>query len=421
MKALVGVGATILALHSAASSAQELLVRGAKVHTATPRGTLDDADVLVRDGRIVTVGKGLAAPAGATVIDAAGKPLTPGLFGGLSSTGLAEIPREPRAAGATLLMGDSPWQQKWHPELDATRAYNPNSARIAIVRVEGVTWTVLTPASDQALIAGQGAAVSLDGRYDAVLEGSRSLFVQVGGDAIDQSGGSHAAQYMLLDQAIREARTLSGTATTPDALLYPAGREALAGYLRGGRVVFSAHRAADIHAVLAFARRNGMKPVISGAEEAWMVADELARADVPVILDALNNLPQDFDRLGARRDNAALVQKAGVRLTFMAPYLDSDGRKLRQVAGLAVAHGLPWEAALAAITANPADIFGLGATRGRISPGQLADLVLWSADPLEVTSVAEQVWIAGRAIEMRSRQTELRDRYVEKVKAHQAR
>src|SRR5690606_12439607 len=101
---------------------------------------------------------------------------------------------------------------------------------------------------------------------------------------------------MLLDRAVREARTVSGTTTSPDALLYPAGREALASYLRDGRVVFSARRASDIRAVLTFAERNGMKPVISGADEAWLVADELARADVPVVLDALRNLPQDFDR-----------------------------------------------------------------------------------------------------------------------------
>ncbi len=96
-------------------------------------------------------------------------------------------------------------------------------------------------------------------------------------------------------------------------------------------------------------------------------------------------------------------------------------RKNRQLAGNAVAHGLPWEAGLAAITSGAADVFGLGADRGRIAIGQVADLVLWSGDPLEVTSVAEQVWIAGREVEMRSRQTELRDRYIERVKSNSAR
>ena len=92
-------------------------------------------------------------------------------------------------------------------------------------------------------------------------------------------------------------------------------------------------------------------------------------------------------------------------------------RKNRQLAGNAVAHGLPWEAGLAALTANPADIFGIGAERGRIEKGKVADLVLWSGDPLEVTTVAEQVWIAGNPVTMRSRQTELRDRYLERLKS----
>ena len=193
----------------------------------------------------------------------------------------------------------------------------------------------------------------------------------------------------------------------------------MARYLSGGRVVFQVDRASDILAVVSFARRNGMKAVIAGGSEAWVVAQELAQAEVPVILDPLKDLPGDFDHLGASLGNAARLQRAGVRIAFSNG--DSHNARLtRQLAGNAVAHGLPWDSALAAITANPAEIFGLGATRGHIAVGQVADLVLWSADPLEVTTLADRVWIAGRPVELRSRQTELRDRYLEKVKAHQA-
>ncbi len=150
------------------------------------------------------------------------------------------------------------------------------------------------------------------------------------------------------------------------------------------------------------------------------MAKELAKANVPVIMNPLNDLPYDFDHLGASLENAARLQRAGVRIAFSSGGT-TEARLVRQLAGNAVAHGLPWESALAAITANPADIFGLGATRGRIAAGQVADLVLWSGDPLEVSTLADKVWIAGRAVDMKSRQTELRDRYVEKVKAHQAR
>ena len=238
-----------------------------------------------------------------------------------------------------------------------------------------------------------------------------------GSEAIEGSGGSRAAQFMLFDQAIREVRE---PATAGEgALLLPEGRAALKSYLAGGRVVFEVQRAADIRQVIHYAKRHGMKPVISGGDEAWIVARELASADVPVILNSLNNLPNDFDRLGARLDNAKLLNEAGVRVVFTYNQSHQAGKN-RQLAGNAAAHGLPRDAALAAVTANAADIFGLGADRGSIENGKVADLVLWSGDPLEVTTIADQVWIAGSPVVMRSRQTELRDRYLERLKENGA-
>ncbi len=398
--------------------AQDLVIRGATVHTAAASGTLKDTDVVVRGGVIVAIGPNSFAAPGATVIDAKGKELTPGLFGGLTAIGLEEIAEESQTIDSTLNQKSPAWQQQWRPELDVTLAYNPRSLVVPITRVEGVTWTVLTPGDGDSIIGGEGAAVTLDGRYDAVLPGSRSLFVQMGSTGAAVAGGTRAAEYMLLEQAIREAHAQG--AVGQGALLHSAGREAMIRYLGGGRVVFQVDRAADILAVVGFAERHGMKPVILGGDEAWLVAKELARANVPVILNPLNDLPADFDRLGASLENAARLQRAGVRLAFSSGDTP-QARLIRQLAGNAVAHGLPWESALAAITAAPADIFGLGATRGRIAVGQVADLVLWNGDPLEVTTLAQQVWISGRPITMKSRQTELRDRYVEKVKAHQAR
>ena len=263
------------------------------------------------------------------------------------------------------------------------------------------------------MLTGQGGAVTLDGRYDAVLAGSHALFITLGGDANTLSAGSRAGQWMLLEQAIRETR--SPSSQDEHLLLHPLGREALAKYLNGGRVVFDVNRAVDIRRAVAFARRNGMKPIIAGGAEAWIVADELARDKVPVLLDTLVNLPYDFDDIGARLDNAALLNKAGVRIAFTQFNESHNARKIRQLAGSAVAHGLPKDAALAAITAQPAEIFGVAGERGRIARGQVADLVLWSGDPLEVTTAADQVWIGGRSVEMRTRQTELRDRYLKRL------
>jgi imidazolonepropionase-like amidohydrolase len=187
-------------------------------------------------------------------------------------------------------------------------------------------------------------------------------------------------------------------------------------------VIFQVDRAVDIRQVIAFAQRNGMKAVIAGGAEAWVVANDLAKAHVPVVLDPFADLPANFDKIGARLDNAALLGRAGVRVAFM---LNDDAstraKRIRQAAGNAAAHGLPRDVALAAITATPADIFGVGASRGRIAPGQAADLALWTGDPLEVSTVATSVWIAGQQIEMVSRQTELRDRYLQHLRQGAAR
>jgi imidazolonepropionase-like amidohydrolase len=404
-----------LAAHGAV--AQEFIIRGATVHTATAQGTLKNTDVVVRGGMIVAIGPDAGA-ANATIIDAKGKELTPGLFGGLTDIGLEEIGGEAQTVDSTVNFKSPGWDQQWRPELDVTSAYNPRSFVVPITRIEGVTWTVLAPSAEDSIMAGQGSAVVLDGRYDAALTGSRTLFVQMGSAGARMAGGTRAAEYMLLEQAIREAHA-AGPAG-PGALLHAAGKEVLARYLMGGRVVFQVDRAADILGVVKFAERHGMKPVILGGDEAWLVAKDLAKSNVPVILNPLNDLPTDFDRLAATLENATRLQRAGVRIAFSSGDTP-QARLVRQLAGNAVAHGLPWESGLAAITSTPADIFGLGATHGRIAVGRSADLVLWNGDPLEVTTLADQVWIAGRPLEMKSRQTELRDRYLEKLKAHQAR
>jgi hypothetical protein len=393
-------------LATCGANAEDLLIRSARVHTVAAPGTLEQTDVLVRNGKIAAIGSGIAA-AGAKVIEAGNRPLTPGFYAGLANIGVTEVYAESTTSDSNISFAAPAWQQQWRPEFDVTRAYNPRSVVLPVARIEGLTWTVLSPRSGDSIISGQGAAVTLDGRYDAVLNGSRTLFASWSGPSA-ASGGSRAAQYMLLEQAIREVR--SAVPAGDQALLHPAGREALSAYLAGGRVVFSVERAADIHALITFAQRYRMKPVIHGGSEAWLVADELARAAVPVILNPLENLPDNFNKIGARLDNAARLHAAGVRIAFSADDVH-NASKIRQLAGNAVAHGLPWDAALAAVTAAPAEIFGLGASRGHIVVGQSADLVLWSGDPLEVTSLADQVWIAGRAIEMRSRQSELRDRY----------
>lgn len=402
-----------LLLLAGSASAQNVLIRHATVHTAGARGTIKNGDVLVQGGIIRALGPNLLTPPGVTVVEANGRPLTPGLFGGLSDIGLEEVSAEESTVDSGLAFGGDGQPPQMRPEFDVTLAFNPDSVLIPVARLDGLTFTALTANSGPggSLISGQGSVVRLNGEYAAPL-GGHLLYTSIGSGSDALGGKSRAGQYMLLDQALREARGLTPYGS-PNALLTPAGRETLARYLLGGHVLFAVDRAADIHQVLAFARRNTLHPIIVGGAEAWKVASELATMNVPVIIDALQNLPDSYDRLGSRLDNAALLNRAGVRVAFTQfEFASHNARKVRQEAGNAVANGLPWEAGLAGLTSVPAAALGVGDKVGRIEVGLLADLVLWSGDPLEVTSLADQVWMSGKAMPMTSRQTELRDRYL---------
>jgi len=407
---LLVLACAIAALFADNASAQDVLIRNAKVHTASARGTLADTDVLVQGGVIRAVGRNLSNPAGVAVFDARGASLTPGLWGGFSEIGLEEVQAEKTTVDSSIdLPGRDMHQMR--PEFDVTLAYNPDSMLLPVARLGGITFTALGADNDGSLVGGQGGVVRLDGDSSAQILGGRILYVNFGGPD-DLAGGSKAAQYMLLEQAFREAR--GGTPyDSPYAMLTPAGRETLARYLAGGRVVFNVERAADICQLLAFCKRHGLRPLIAGASEGWKVAGALKAADATVFVDALQNLPSSFDQLGSRLDNAALLDRAGVRVALLAPDPTHNARKIRQAAGNAAANGMAWDDALAAITRVPAQALGVGDRIGRIEPGLDADLVLWDGDPLEVTTLAQAVWMRGRSMPMRSRQTELRDRYLQ--------
>ncbi len=383
--------------------AQTLFINDATVHTMGSQSVLQEADVLIRDGRIHSVGQNLSVPADATVIEANGRPVTPGFFAGITALGLQDIPAEESTVDGALNF------DALRPEFDVNTAFNPNSSVIPVTRIEGYTWTVLGAQRSGSIIGGLGQAVSLDGSYQSFL-GDRVLFIDVGSDASEQSGGSRAAQWMLLNQAMIEAHS-TDLSWSPDVLLTVSGRKIMAGFSTGGIVIFDADRASDMLQVLKFAQNHGISPAITGGAEAWMIADRLAEAGVPVLLDPLRNLPGSFDQLGARLDNAAILHAAGVTISFHNGETN-NARKLRQAAGNAVANGLPYEAALAGMTSNPARIFGLEEGSGKLEADSAADLVIWSGDPLEVTSIADQVIIGGKAIPMVSRQTLLRDRYL---------
>jgi hypothetical protein len=392
--------------------AQTVFIDDATVHTMLQPGPMERADILIVDGVITAVDFGLEIPQDAELIEAEGRPVTPGFFAGISALGIEEVSLEAATVDNQLILGEAPIPDKLRPEFNVALAFNPASAVIPVTRIEGYNWTVLQAERAGTIIGGQGRPAMLGGSHDSLI-GSPVLFIDVGSDASAESFGSRAAQWMLLSQAMDE----SGSAIewTPNPLLTPSGRKALklfSGNEASAVTVFHVHRASDILQVLSFSAEYGFRPVILGGSEAWMVADQLAQADVPVLIDPVANLPSDFDQLGARIDAAALLHQAGVTVGIQnSGDSTHNARQARFRAGIAVAHGLPWEAALAAITINPARMFGVDHHTGTIEAHQRANIVIWSGDPLEATSVADLVIIDGEPDPMVSRQTLLRDRY----------
>jgi len=415
------LAACLLAAATASAAPAAVLLRNGVVHTESARGTLEGASVLIEGGRVIAIGRELAAPAGAEVIDLKGRPVTPALFGGVGQFGVSEVELEASTNDGTLKLG------QMRPEFDLSLAFNPDSVPLAVSRVEGIGFALLAPGAEpgrkgapgSSIIAGLASVVRLDGRRPRA---PVALAVEVGEGAGPLAGESRAAAYMLLAQALEEARA-PALAAGEQRLLTPAGRRVLKSFLVEQKpVVFAVDRAADIRTVVEFAQREKLKAVVFGGAEAWRVAPLLARAQVPVVLDPLDDLPEQFDQIGATLENAARLNAAGVAVAFSrrAPS-PHDARKLRQAAGNAVAHGLPWDAALAALTSVPARVFRAAGEFGSIEAGRPANLVVWSGDPLEVSTVVDAAWLDGHRQSLRTRQTELRDRYLAKLKAGAAR
>lgn len=410
-------GAAMLALLAACigADARTVAVTGAKVHTLGPLGTLESATIVIEDGVITAIGEGLEVPAGATAISVDGAVVTPGLFDAYSYIGAVEVTLAEDTVDV-LQRGT-----RFTAGFDVGPAINPRSTLIPVNRIEGITHAVVAPqpaleGSDP--ISGLGAAINLGGGDDFLVEPRVALFAQLGKSGASLAGGSRASALLALREALEDARDFArhrGAWEDGRRRAYSVGRldlEALQAVLeREIPLVVTAHRASDILSLLELAAEERIDVVVAGGGEAWLVADALAAARVPVLLDPTRNLPAAFETLHATLENAARLDAAGVKVAFTIS--DShNARNIRQLAGNAVANGMSWEGALRAVTVAPAEIYGIDSV-GALEVGKRASLVVWDGDPLEVTTFASRVYIDGAAVPMRSRQTLLRDRYRE--------
>ena len=389
-------------------TAGTIAITGATVYVRADR-KLEGATVVIRDGKIAEVGAGVAAPAGATVIDGKGKVVAPGFVEACSQLGLIEVDLEATATDGRF----GPAPAEVHAAYRSADAYNARSVGIPVARTGGVTSAVTGPTGG--LVAGQAAFVSLAEAAAVPIQAPIAINAALGPGAIASGSRGHAVERLreLLDDA-DAYRKNRGAFERNQARRLAANRldlEALVPVLEGRlTLVVDAAAEVDIRTVLAIAAERRLKVAIAGGTEAWRLAKQLAAAKVPVIVDPTANLPGNLGALDVRDDNAAILASAGVPVAISTLGNAAQARTLRQLAGVAVGYGMAWDRALDAITAVPAQIYGLR-DRGTLERGAAADVVVWSGDPLEISSRAEVVIIGGVVQSLATHQTRLRDRY----------
>lgn len=404
----------VLTLVSTLANASSILIKDADIYTSS--GLLVKTNLYIEDGKIAAIG----AQSPATVdieIQGLGKSITAGLFNSSTHLGTVEVSAieqtvdfysENETVTASLRIAD---------------AFNPRSTLIPHNRVHGLTHSLLVPESGTHLFSGQVALVQL-GNQPKVIHPSLAVALDFTERGISLMGGSRAAALVQLRQALDDAKDFSRNRKAAlagdhrDYVLSYADLAALEPVVNGTKpLLVQTNRASDISIILDLAKNFQLQLILSSALEGWMVADEIAKAQVPVIIDPIHNLPNSYESLGARLDNAKLLADAGVKLLFtgMDWHNTHNAYLVRQSAGNAVANGLDKSVAIAAMTTNPAQLFNAPVT-GDIAIGDIADLVLWGGDPLELTSEAELVMIDGEIIPMESRALQLRDRYFNRLK-----
>ena len=415
MNRLAALAVAVVAIPFA-SSAQVIAITGGKVYPVSGP-PIENATVLIRDGKIVSVGANVTIPAGAERIDATGKWVTPGLVNSATTIGLVEISQE----APTRDESANEREDYVSAAFTVWEGLNTQSVYIAPAREDGVTSVVVLPSGG--LIAGQAAFIDLvDGTVsDMVVKAPIAMVGEIGNKGA-AGVGARGEVLVRLREVLEDTRIYARRradferAQTREFAASRLDLEAMIPVLEGRLpLLFRVDRASDIDAALKIAEEFKLKIMIGGGAEAWMLADRIAAAKVPVLTGAMNNIPGSFSSLGQRQENAGILRRAGVNVVLIGngpgdP--DTFGvRNIRQEAGNAVAYGMTWDDALRSITLGPAELFGVSDKVGSLQPGRDANVIIWSGDPFELRSMAERVFLRGKAVERTSRQEALSQRY----------
>lgn len=396
---------------AAKTAEADLVIHNAKIHVGNGE-VIEHGAIVVEDGKIARVVKGAEAPQAATIIDAGGKIVTPGFIGADTTLGLVEIDLERSTRDTTRGT-----RHHVRASYDPAPAIFADSSLIPIQMTEGITTAAVAPRGG--LIPGQVAWIDLlPGDYpNIVAERGVAMTANYGQVYGDSRAATLAELRRVLDDArfYNRQKAAYDRRALRDLAAHPGDLEALSPVLAGEiPLTVHAHRAGDILALIELAEDYDVDLVIIGGAEAWKVAEALAAAKVPVVLRPSQNLPGSLDQLAARLDNAALLDAAGVDVVIANPGDAHNIRNIKQEAGIAVAYGMPRESALEAVTLGVARAYGLDDAYGSVEVGKVANLVIWPADPFELSTFPEAVIVRGQTMPMQTRQTLLRDRYMKR-------
>lgn len=393
----------------------------AKIVTVT-NGTIENGTLVIQDGKILALGTNVNVPSGAKVFDCTGMEIYPGMIEGGSRIGLTEVGSDQRTRDYNEI-GDV------IPQMKALTAVNPNSALIPVNRISGVTTSLVVPAGG--VYSGTAALINLHGYTpDQMYAGFESVVINypVSGrrgwwdrrseeeikkaaeKAIDEMKNvwEQAKEYARIDSGLRAGNNGGKADYYPEM-------EALIPYVKGEKpVILNVSAAKDILSAIKWVEENNVNAIFSGVEEGWRVAEELAKAKIPVIAGpVLSNPTRSSDRYDQPYKNPGIMSNAGVKVALSAGGAENI-RNLPYNAGFAAAYGMGREEALKAITINPAEIFGVSDRMGSLEEGKDATLFVTTGDPFETSTDVTYVFIEGWNIPLESRQTKLYDEFLKR-------
>ncbi|WP_372859068.1 amidohydrolase family protein [Pseudoalteromonas sp.] len=384
-------------LASGTVSAESLAIINATLHTSSDQGVIEGASIVMNDGKITAINP--SDVKADKVIDAKGQIVTPGFIASVNQLGLVEV-------GAVAGSRDA-GEEKAGIDFDASLAFNPRSSLIPYARKGGITRDLITPYGGDSIFAGLASVVDLSGSFESVNKKQAALVVHLG----ERSKGSRAFTLQTLIKKLDEHQTKASKEAKKDDAKPSAEDTIMAKVLKGDMpVLISVSRAADIVELIKVKQQFGINIVLNGVQDAVVVKDRIAKAGIPVIISAMDNLPGSFDSLNASLNNAGMLEKAGVKvLLTVGGDASHNVYQLRYDAGNAVSYGMSQQGALKAMTSNVADVFGINA--GSLEVGKAADVVMWSNDPFELSSHVNKMFINGVEVSTESRQDKLRERY----------